>query len=207
MSANDSIASWKPPVKFLAELAVVSVGVFLGLLADQWRENHEHRLAAATSLKYFQREILQNQEAIEQHRGYHQKLAADIRAFTSSPEPKTPQLFQSSTHFRGVEPVFFEHTGWDLALATQSLAYLDSDLAYAISRVYTRQQAFQNLEGTALQAIYNRASLGDNDAGPMAQILETYLTDANIQEAAMLDLYRDLLPRLSDSPSLRPQRH
>lgn len=204
MSASSLSTSWKSVVKFLAELAVVSVGVFLGLLADQWRESHEHRLRAVASLHYFQREILQNEDAIKQRRAYHEKLATDIQTFISSPGPKTFEQFQTSTRFQGMDPVFFERTGWELALATQSLAYLDSDLAYAISRVYTEQQAFENLENSALSAL--APTFGASDVTPMARTIWGYLIDANIKEERMLGLYRDLLPRLNASLPPRPER-
>ena len=44
---------------------------------------------------------------------------------------------------KGVRPVIYEHTAWDLALATQALSYLKPDLAFDISKVYTQQNAFQ----------------------------------------------------------------
>jgi hypothetical protein len=46
--------------------------------------------------------------------------------------------------------VIFEHTAWDLALATQALSYLDPNLAFDISKVYTKQNAFEKLEESFL---------------------------------------------------------
>jgi len=55
-----------------------------------------------------------------------------------------------------MRPVIFEHTAWDLALATQALSYLDPDLAFDISKVYTQQNAFQKLEDSFLTAAFTR---------------------------------------------------
>jgi hypothetical protein len=54
----------------------------------------------------------------------------------------------------GLRWVTFEHTAWDLALATQSLAHLDGVVAYALSRVYSQQQSYADLTRGMTQAMY-----------------------------------------------------
>ncbi len=70
---------------------------------------------------------------------YHEALRGDIESFLQSDAPKALQSFYPMVHFHGLEPVTFERSAWDLALATQSLSYFAPKLAYVISRVYTRQ--------------------------------------------------------------------
>jgi hypothetical protein len=114
-----SILGW------LSELALISAGVFLALLADQWREGREHQQLATTALRNFADEIRVNQKAVADVRRYHESLGPAIEAFIAADGTKTLDRFQQATHFRGVQPVVFEHTAWDLALATQALSYLD----------------------------------------------------------------------------------
>jgi hypothetical protein len=102
-------------------------------------------------------------------------------------------------HFTGVHPVIFERTAWDLALANQSLSYLEPPLAYAISRVYTRQQAFQTMENTFLQSALAPSTFGTQDATNLAAVIQTYLGDVNNQEPALLKLYDQLLHQLDTS--------
>jgi hypothetical protein len=168
---------------WLTELALVSAGVFLALLADQWRESREHRQLAADALRNFAEEMRVNRKAVADVRAYHERLAHDIDAFLAGDGPKTMQGFQTTTQFRGVQPVVFEHTAWDLALATQALSYLPQDLAYAISRVYTQQQTFQN-----------------DDTSALARAMQVYITDDNIQEPKLVQSYDEALPRITVAP-------
>jgi hypothetical protein len=107
--------------------------------------------------------------------------------------------FKASTqwvHFYGLEPVTFERSAWDLALANQSLSYLAPKLAYAISRVYTRQQALQTLENSFLQSVLGPSIFASQDATGLARSMEAYLIDVNIQETDLLKLYAGLLPQV-----------
>ncbi len=95
--------------------------------------------------------------------------------------------------------MIFEHTAWDLALATQALSYINSDLAFDISKVYTQQNAFQRLEESFLAAAFTPVSLsGDNPKGP-ATAMESYLADVNQLEPAMLQLYSRVTPEIKSA--------
>lgn len=108
----------------------------------------------------------------------------------------TLSRLQSEAHFRGVEPVEFERTAWDLSLATQSLSYLPPKLAYAISRVYTRQQSFQSLQNEFLQAILSPNTFAGSDVTGLATSINLYLIDVNIHEPRLIALYHELLPQI-----------
>jgi len=180
----------------LTEVVLIGVSVFLALLANQWSDARQHRERANATLHYFREEIVTNQKAIETRRQYHEALSRDIESFLQSDALKTLQNFYPTVHFHGLEPVQFERTAWDLALANQSLSYLAPKLAYAISRVYTRQQAFQTLENSFLQAVLAPRTFADQDATGLARSMDAYLIDVNIQEPDLLKLYAQLLPQI-----------
>jgi hypothetical protein len=180
----------------LIEVVLIGVSVFLALLANQWSDARQHRERANAALRYFREEIVTNQKAIETRRQYHEALSRDIESLLQSEGPKTPQSFFKAAHFHGLEPVTFERTAWDLALADQSLSYLPQKLAYAISRVYTRQQALQTLENSFLQSVNAPSTFAGQDATGLARSMEAYLIDVNIQEPDLLKLYARLLPQI-----------
>jgi hypothetical protein len=186
----------KSILELLIEVGLVGVGVFLGLLANQWHEDRQHRELADATLRYFREEIIVNKRAIERVRPYHTALSRDVEKFLKAEGPKTTEHFYSDVHFFGVKPVEFERTAWDLALATQSFSYLSPKLAYAISRVYTRQQAFQTLQNGFLQAVLGPTTYGTADVTGLATSINMYLLDVNIHEPQLITLYDQVLPQI-----------
>lgn len=186
----------KSILELLIEVVLIGLGVFLGLLANQWHDDRQHRELADATLRYFREEIIANKQAIEKVRPYHTTLSREVGGFLQTEAPRTMQRFYSDVHFRGVEPVEFERTAWDLALATQSFSYLSPKLAYAISRVYTRQQAFQTLQNGFLQAVLAPTTFGASDVTGLATSMNMYLLDVNIHEPELITLYDRLLPQI-----------
>jgi hypothetical protein len=184
-------------LSILLEVVLISVGVFLAMWASNWRENREHRALADSALRNFAEEMRANQKMMQADRQYHETLARELEAFINSKEPATSERFDRSVHFFGVHPIIFEHTAWDLALATQALAYLKPDLAFLISKVYTEQNAFQLLELSYLSSVYNPASFAEDNVKGQATAMKVYLGDVNTQEPAILARYQKVLPEVT----------
>ena len=183
------------------EVALIAVGVFLALWANNWHEDREHRAQARAALRNFAAEMETNRQAMQRNRAYHEAFARELREFLASKEPASEDRLNKSVHFEGMRPVIFEHTAWDLALATQALSYLDPDLAFDISKVYTEQNAFQKLEDSFLVAAFTPASLSSDNVKGMATAMELYLIDVNQQEPAILQLYDKVIPEVKGTLS------
>ena len=180
----------------LFEVVLIAVGVFLALWANNWHEDREHRAQAKAALRNFVGEMEANRQATQRNRAYHETFARELREFLASKEPANEDRLNKSVHFEGMRPVIFEHTAWDLALATQALSYLDPDLAFDISKVYTGQNAFQKLEDSFLAAAFTPASLSSDNVKGMATAMELYLIDVNQHEPAILQLYDKVIPEV-----------
>jgi hypothetical protein len=188
-------------LSLLIEVVLVAVGVFLALWANNWHEDREHRTQAQAALRNFASEMEANRQATERNRKYHETFARELREFLASKEPASEDRLNKSVHFEGMRPVIFEHTAWDLALATQGLSYLDPDLAFDISKVYTQQNAFQKLEDSFLAAAFTPSSLSSDNVKGMATAMELYLIDVNQQEPAILKLYDKVIPEINSALS------
>jgi hypothetical protein len=188
-------------LNLLFEVVLIAVGVFLALWANNWHEDREHRAQARAALRNFASEMEANRQAIQRNRAYHETFARELREFLASKEPASEDRLNKSVHFEGMRPVIFEHTAWDLALATQALSYLDPDLAFDISKVYTEQNAFQKLEDSFLAAAFTPASLSSDNVKGMATAMELYLIDVNQQEPAILQLYDKVIPEVNSALS------
>ena len=183
----------------LFEVVLIAVGVFLALWANNWHEDREHRAQAKAALRNFVGGMEANRQATQRNRAYHETFARELREFLASKEPASEDRLNKSVHFEGMRPVIFEHTAWDLALATQALSYLDSELAFDISKVYTQQNAFQKLEDSFLAAAFTPASLSSDNVKSMATAMELYLIDVNQQEPAILQLYDKVIPEINST--------
>ena len=95
----------------------------------------------------------------------------------------------------GVGPVFFEQAAWDVALATQALAYIDAGLAFRLSRVYTVQQEYAGLQRAIVQStIYGRSWTQDFE-GVFRSILN-YMGDVSYFDPALLKAYDEVIPEI-----------
>jgi hypothetical protein len=188
-------------VNLLLEVVLITVGVFLALWANNWHEDREHRAQARAALRNFVGEMEANRQATQRNRPYHETLARELDQFLHSKEPPSEDRFNKEVHFEGVRPVIYEHTAWDLALATQALSYLKPDLAFDISKVYTQQNAFQTLENSFLASAFTPASMSSDNRKGLVTVMVFYLIDVNIQEPAILQLYDKVIPEVNSALS------
>jgi hypothetical protein len=175
----------KPVTTLLLEVALISAGVFLGLMGEQWRENAANRELAEASLRRFRTEIANNRKAVAAVKDYHTRLKQQLDSYFESKGRTSVQLTQS------LAPVFFERAEWDLALATEALAYIKPELASAISRAYTTQQGYADIENAMIPIMYSRSYEKDGDV--FLRSLHAYFGDVAFFDPTILRAYDDVL--------------
>jgi hypothetical protein len=189
---------WKSIPMLLLEVVLITTGVFLGLLGEQWRQNSEHRELATAALKQFHSEFVQNRaEVARVHQGHIDQLK-DLRNYfntngralaahwTDHTKPIPLPAPSTITDSAGVD-----FSAWDLALATQSLAHIDPQLVADMSAAYRMQQLYVNAHGAIMQTSYNMTDAVFQMNGVM-----TWLSDSVLYENLMNRRYDDLIPRL-----------
>lgn len=176
------------------EVALISAGVFLGLLGEEWREKAGHQALADASLLRFRAEHrankaevervhgrhVQQRQALEKYFAEHQAALLDVRQPLPQPVP------DMATDSAGVA-----YAAWDVALATQSLAYIDPDLVAAMSSAYRLQQMYEDAHRHIQQAQYSANMPIHLMRGHM-----TYFGDASLYEELLLKQYDAILSRL-----------
>jgi hypothetical protein len=175
------------------EVVLISMGVFLALMGDQWRENVQHRQLAESSLRRFKSEIEANRKALAAVNDYHTTTRQKLEAFFAKNAPKTAATFDVA--FQGLGPVFFEQTAWDLALATQSLAYMEPDLAFALSRAYTVQRGYAAQQSAIIQSTIYGRSWNQDFEGYWRSVL-AYYGDLSYLDPTLMKAYDDVLPQI-----------
>ena len=179
---NPFRSSWL--LKMTAEVALISVGVFLALMGDQWRERAHARELARASLQRFRVELVRNRKSIEAVKDYHKSLNDNLQTYLAA-DPK--QRESHPVQIRGLQPTLFEHTAWDLALATQALADIDPNIAIELTRIYGVQARYDDMTRGIVHAIYIR---------PIAESMEAlsyYYGDAVLWDTALLQMYKGVL--------------
>ncbi len=201
----DATQRSKSLLKIGLEVLLISTGVFLGLMGEQWRERARHHEVAEASLRRFREEILANRKAVAAVKDYHTTTKQSLDAFFAA-DART-----RSTHdvtVRGIQPASFERTAWDLALMTQSLTFVDPSLAFALSRIYTTQQGYADLSRGILQAMYLLPPMSENPT-PFFGALSVYYGDIVYYDPKLLELYDEILPQidraLGETSAERPQ--
>ncbi len=184
-------ARGKSLLKIGLEVLLISVGVFLGLAGEQWREDRRHRELAESSLRRLRTEIQTNRKAVEAVKDYHVKTLESLRAYFTK-ERKARSI--TDVHIQGLQFVFFEETAWNLTLTTQALTYIDRDLAFALSRVYGEQKVVGELTRGMSQAMY-MLSIPDNFDG-FAAAAGTYYGDMVIMEPKLIEHYDQMLSQI-----------
>jgi hypothetical protein len=189
----------KSLLNLILEVVLISIGVFLALWANNWHEQREHRALVQSTLHNFADELRANQQAVRNERQYHEILARQLHEFLIGNEPPTEERLQKSVQFKGLRPITFEHTAWDLALATQALSYLKPELAFDISKVYTQQNAFQTVENSFLASAYTPSTFSSDNIKGLVAAMEYYLLDINQKEPAILQLYDKVIPEVDQA--------
>ena len=179
-------------LKLALEVLLIAVGVFLGLAGEQWRENAHHRELAQQSLRRFLSEVEINRKSVAAVKDYHVTTQSSLNAYFRA-DPKSRKA--TDVNLQGLQPAFFEHTAWDLALATQSLADLDPDLAFGLSRMYSAQQEYEALSRGILQAMYLVDPREHLDQ--FLSAVSIYYGDVVLLEPKLIQMYDEITPRLT----------
>lgn len=170
------------------EVLLVALGVFLGLAADQWRDDRQQRAQTLETLRRFKVEIENNRAAVTNVKDYHVTTREALAKFFASTAGDRPQV-----RIDGIRPAQLDRTAWELAISTQSLGDIDPSIAFALTRVYGLQQTYTALSTGLLQAMYLRP---DPNSSEFLQSLKVFYDDAIVYEPALLEAYGGVLPMI-----------
>jgi hypothetical protein len=176
------------------QVVLIALGVFLGLAGEEWRQGRENRRLADDTLRRFRTEIATNRDIVRGVQDYHADKLAELNAYFAATAEQRANI---SIPFAGVRPPRFESTAWELALATGTLAHLDSELAFTLSRTYGIQEMTNQLGNGMLEAMYLRPPTLDGDG--FLGAVQLYYDDLTDIEPGLLVAYDALLTVLDDA--------
>jgi hypothetical protein len=177
-----------------AEMVLISASVFLGLIGQQWYEDVRQRRDATASLQRFRTEVTANRREITSKLEYHAPLQKRLRAFVRADAAGRQAI---DLGFDSVKPPFFERTAWELALATESLAHVDPDLAFVLSRIYTFQEQVNALTRAFTDAMY--ANPPSDLSEPFLRAADLYFGDLVGFEEGLVQMYDTALMAIDEA--------
>ena len=178
-------------LKILLDVVLITTGVFLGLAGEQWRQDRQQRELAETSLRRFRAEIETNRKAVSAVLDYHATLLKSLKAYLAA-DRKTRNT--ADVHIQGLRFVAFDHTAWDVALATQALTYIDPEVAFDLSRIYNMQEYYSEFTRGMTQAMYLLPFRENFDA--FAGAADAYYGDTVYLNPKLIEMYDAILPRI-----------
>jgi len=84
----------------------------------------------------------------------------------------------------------------ELAIATQSLSYIDSDLMLSLASVYNLQGTVTDLTRELAQAMYTTPPIDEKGQISFFGAVLFYYGDVTIYEPRLLEMYDAILPRI-----------
>ena len=175
---------------------MISVGVFLGLLGEQSRETAHQRELAKQSLQRFRAEIVENRDAVAAVAEYHATVHKELQAaLEKGPE----RASRGDIDFHGIRPAALDRTAWDLAIATQSLTYIDPELALSLAKVYNQQETLVELTHGLTQAMYVNPAINESNSMTFFSAVLVYYGDATIYEPRRIEMYDAILPKIASA--------
>jgi hypothetical protein len=139
-----------------AEVVLISASVFLGLAGQQWLEYRQREEQARDALRRFRTEITFNREQVTSRLENHLALSKALSAYLAADIDARKSI--DLPWERGMNTPFFQKAAWELALATEALAYIDEDVAFGIAGVYQFQEVILEITRGVAQAMYRRGS-------------------------------------------------
>jgi hypothetical protein len=155
---------------------------------EEWREDRENRRFAGETRLRFRAEVAANRSAVLDVKDYQAEKHAQLKTYFEAAEEDRARV---QVDLAGIRPPQFESRAWDLALARGTLAHIDSELAFALSRTYCIQTTVNQLGSGMMKAMYLRTPTLDGDAFLAA--LKLYCDDLTEFEPSLIPVYDTLL--------------
>lgn len=191
----------------VAQLFFIAAGVFLGNQADDWKQEREHRRAARAALENFRTELTTNRDRLRRYapvyRAYGDSM--EVSQKRGDPAPRSVQEVFRRVGWQGLNPMTFDRTAWDLALATQSLSYLPRPIAFRVARVYTAQQQMHDVQYGIAGALFSPTALDDARIQAWLLTFGAYVEDSNIQARSVAAAYDRMLPAVDSAIARLPK--
>ena len=132
--------------RMLVEVILITCGVLLALVLDQWNSNRLMRQRSEEALLKITAEIEDNIRILEFVNPNNQKVVSIINGTLSVEGGAEPQL---------IPALQMVDTAWQTMLSTGVSEYIEYDVLYELSRLYSLHEIYESLSYQILDTINN----------------------------------------------------
>lgn len=176
------------------QIVSVMIGVFLGVIASDYREAEQAEKNSEKLLTIIRAEIATNQNIIEQVIDYHHMLRDSASYYADNQDiPAKP------TFFKGSRMSYLSSSAYETGVQTGIINELPLNDIQMLNHVYTLQEAYNDLGKTILNGFVNQDFRdSDENRRNIATFLAITMSDVVVQEQGLLQEYERLLGSINE---------
>jgi hypothetical protein len=182
---------------WLLRITIESFFIVLSILAafavENWRDNQNNQRLALRSLAIFEREIRQNQAAIDDAAPYHSGI---LNVLMQARADSTQRVDVRSV-MEGLQPMRLSSAAWQTALGTGVLTHIDVETVWGLSQTYSRQQRFMEDLRTALPNPVALQGASTEEQSKAIQAAYVYMSELVKGEQDMRGWYKEALTTIT----------
>ncbi|MEM9849604.1 MAG: hypothetical protein AAF847_17075, partial [Bacteroidota bacterium] len=153
--------------KYLIELLLVVVGVFLGIYVSEIRGDEQTRKQKAQSISYITEEVINNKSKLERSIKYHRSIKTEIDSIAQLlTEEDMFEHYIGNDIFRhneikgwkGIGVNYLESTAFEAAKISGIITEYDIEIVKEISTIYNYQAEYLEFGNSILKRMINMNS-------------------------------------------------
>ena len=201
MSLNLNHPRYSPGV-ILVEIALIMIGIFLGLAGNEWRLHRADQVRIDRALTHIQQELKANQKMVERISPYHSTMSDSLQILIrhiDESQNSIPFMALMSAMPRGFGVPSLQNNAWTLANRLGIINHLDYDLATELSRIYSLQNFYLEKYDRVADNLYVASNIRPESRNGLAIGLAMLASDIVIHEKDLAEEYNIVLALLAEN--------
>lgn len=187
MLKNKTWASW------ILQIIPVMLGVYLGLLANNWNEKRKVEKEKSEILILLQNELTQNKEQVKSKLEYHLSIMDSLTVIRDNEFENPVSSDRISSFWRGMQGPKTQSSVHQSAIIKGLLTEFSLEEINAINNVYLLQKELSTYLDNAVSSFLHSENNDMTDIRPLIQKVSMILNDLHYAENELLVSYDKLI--------------
>lgn len=180
--------------EILVQIVPVAIGVYLGLLVNDWNADRQARDTKAHSQELLIQEIKVNKAKVEETLAYHLMLLDSISVLMQKESPG----FKDLGFWQGVRPPTLYSAAYQSATLSGSINTFSLLEIHSIAEAYSAQEKVDDVSLIAMQGLIQQDFYNESQLRRTMNFVRMMLKDISFAEQDLLASYNKALETLTD---------